>query len=63
MARMSMKEIMEKLPASASIRLYHSFIMSVNKTKSIGSKAVYLDGKKIPIRASYAEEVARLFWA
>jgi DNA-binding LytR/AlgR family response regulator len=63
MARMSMKEIMEKLPANAFMRLHRSFIVSVSKTKSIGGKAVYLDGKEIPIGASYAEEVARLFWA
>lgn len=61
LVRMSMKGISEKLPAEEFIRVHRSFIVPLNKVKSVRNKIIYLDKKEIPIGTNYVDEVMQLF--
>lgn len=60
-ARMTMKAIIEKLPANEFIRVHRSFIVPVSKIESIRNKVIQLSGVEIPIGTSYEEEFFKLF--
>jgi DNA-binding LytR/AlgR family response regulator len=59
--RMTMKAIIEKLSAKDFIRVHRSFIVPLNRIKSLRNKVIALEGKEIPIGSSYEEEVLRSF--
>ncbi len=59
--RMTMKAIIEKLSAKDFIRVHRSFIVPLNRIKSVRNKVIALEGKEIPIGSSYEEEVLRSF--
>ncbi|SCY47763.1 LytR/AlgR family response regulator transcription factor [Flavobacterium caeni] len=52
-ARMTMKAILEKLPASEFVRVHRSFIVPISKIEKVRSKIVYIADEEIPISASY----------
>jgi len=52
-ARMTMKSILEKLPADAFFRVHRSFIVSLSKIDRVKSKIVYIGNEEIPISATY----------
>lgn len=60
-ARMTMKAIIEKLPANEFIRVHRSFIVPLSKIESIRNKTIQLSGQEIPIGTSYEEEFFKLF--
>jgi len=60
-ARLSMKGIIDKLPANNFIRVHRSFIVPVNKVKSIYNKTVQVNDFVIPIGDTYKDEVNRYF--
>ncbi len=60
-ARMTMKAIIEKLPANEFIRVHRSFIVPLSKIESIRNKVIQLPGVEIPIGTSYEEEFFKLF--
>lgn len=60
-ARMTMKAMLEKLPANDFIRVHRSFIVPISKVESIRNKTIYLLDKSIPIGNSYDEEVQKIF--
>ncbi len=60
-ARMTMKAIIEKLPANEFMRVHRSFIVPVSKIESIRNKVIQLSGVEIPIGTSYEEEFFKLF--
>lgn len=60
-ARMTMKAMLEKLPASDFMRVHRSFIVPIKKVNSIRNKTIYLLDKSIPIGNSYDEEVQKIF--
>ena len=54
-ARMTMKVILQKLPAKEFIRVHRSFIVPISKIQSIRSKSIVVEGVEIPIGTSYHE--------
>lgn len=54
---MSLKSILEKLPASDFLRVHRSYIIPVKRIKRIHNQQVQLDEKEIPIGKSYVDAV------
>jgi len=54
---MSLKSILEKLPAGQFMRVHRSFIVSLKNVKSIRKKNIFLETVKIPIGDTYYESV------
>jgi DNA-binding LytR/AlgR family response regulator len=59
--RMTMKGILEKLPATDFIRVHRSFIIPIHKVETVRKKIIYVSGKEIPIGSSYEEEFFSIF--
>lgn len=57
-ARMTMKAILEKLPASEFVRVHRSFIVPISKIDKVRNKIIYIGEEEIPLSASF--EVAFL---
>jgi len=55
-ARMSMKAILENLPAKDFIRVHRSFIIPVKRIKNIQNKQIEIDSVIIPIGETYKNE-------
>ncbi len=60
-ARMTMKGIMEKLPAKEFIRVHRSFIVPFSRIENVRNKFITLAGEEIPIGNSYEKGFFRLF--
>lgn len=60
-ARMTMKKMLEKLPAAKFLRVHNSFIVAINRVVAVRSKSVMLGDTEIPVSRSYAEKVAEFF--
>lgn len=60
-ARMTMKGILEKLPANKFIRVHRSFIAPIDRIDAVKTKAVVVNGQELPVGVSYLEELNRLF--
>jgi len=54
-ARMTMKAILEKLPAGSFIRVHRSYIVPFNRIEQVRNKIITLAGEEIPIGISYEE--------
>lgn len=59
--RLSMKNIIEKLPEKDFIRVHRSFIIPVNKVKAISNKNIEIEDFLIPIGDTYKEEILKYF--
>jgi len=55
-ARMTMKAMLEKLPATEFFRVHRSFIVPLAKISRIRNKTVFVGDQEIPISASYEKE-------
>ncbi|MFM2207029.1 MAG: hypothetical protein RL213_1004 [Bacteroidota bacterium] len=53
--RMTMKNMLDKLPSSDFIRVHRSFIVPFAKVESVRNKTVKVSGVSIPIGASFEE--------
>jgi DNA-binding LytR/AlgR family response regulator len=62
-ARMTMKTMLEKLPAKEFIRVHRSFIVPFSRIENVRNKMITLAGEEIPIGSSYEEEFFKLFKA
>ena len=51
----TMKNLEEKLPADKFIRVHRSFIISLNKVKSINGNSVDINSKSVPIGKLYRD--------
>lgn len=60
-ARISMKNILEKLPETKFIRVHRSFIIPINKVKTIQNKVIQIDDFSVPIGDTYKEEISKFF--
>lgn len=60
-ARMTMKSILDKLPAAHFIRVHRSYIVSINHLSQIRNKTIFLGDKEIPVSRSYEADLLRLF--
>jgi len=54
-ARMTLKSIAEKLPASEFIRVHRSFIVPISKIDKVRNKMIYIGDTEIPVSASYEQ--------
>jgi DNA-binding LytR/AlgR family response regulator len=55
-ARITMKGILEKLPASKYMRVHRSFIVPLDKITSVRKKIIYLNQIEVPIGHSYEDD-------
>lgn len=60
-ARMTMKAMLEKLPAPGFMRVHRSYIVPLERIQSIRNKIITLAGEEIPIGASYEEALMKAF--
>ncbi len=60
-ARMTMKSILEKLPAKEFVRVHRSFIVSLRRIDNVRNKVIYTVDKEIPIGGIYEEEFFKQF--
>ncbi|GAA4334421.1 LytTR family DNA-binding domain-containing protein [Mucilaginibacter gynuensis] len=58
---MPLKKMLEKLPADKFRRIHRSYVVAVNKIKSIQSRKVQLAGIELPVSDSYADFIKE--WA
>ncbi len=56
----TMKNLEERLPSGKFMRIHRSFIISVEKLKSISSHSVDISGKQIPIGKNYKVEFMKV---
>ncbi|HOZ75836.1 MAG TPA: LytTR family DNA-binding domain-containing protein [Flavobacterium sp.] len=59
--RMTMKSILEKLPAVAFIRVHRSYIVPMAKIDKVRNKMIYIGDEEIPVSASYEEAFSLAF--
>ncbi|MFN8165642.1 MAG: LytTR family DNA-binding domain-containing protein [Bacteroidia bacterium] len=59
--RMTMKNILEKLPANDFVRVHRSFIVPVKRIEKVRSKTITVAGIDIPIGASFEETFFKVF--
>ncbi len=52
-ARMTMKSILEKLPAAEFMRVHRSFIVPLSSIDKVRNKIIYIGDEEIPVSASY----------
>lgn len=55
-ARMPMKDMMEKLPSIDFIRVHRSFILPFSKIESVRGTTIFIGDKEFPIGKTYTEE-------
>ena len=55
-ARMSMKDMMEKLHSTDLIRVHRSFILPFSKIEAVRGATIFIHDKEFPIGRTYAEE-------
>ena len=60
-ARMTMKNILDKLPANDFIRVHRSYIISFKAIHSVRGKALCIGNKELPIGSSYEEQFLKRF--
>ena len=60
-ARMTMKAMMEKLPASDFVRVHRSYIIPFNRIESYRNKIITIAGEEIPAGSSYEENFLKYF--
>jgi DNA-binding LytR/AlgR family response regulator len=60
-ARMPMKDILDKLPAPDFIRVHRSFIIPFNRIHSVRNNTIIIPGKEIPVGRTYADEFIKRF--
>lgn len=60
-ARLSMKGLMERLPQPQFLRVHRSYIIPLNKVKSLYNKTLQLEDFVIPVGDTYKEAVSKYF--
>ena len=60
-ARMTMKSMVEKLPATEFIRVHRSFIIPLSRINHVRNKIISISGKEIPIVGNYEEAFFNVF--
>ncbi|MCX6216023.1 LytTR family DNA-binding domain-containing protein [Spirosoma sp.] len=59
--RLTLKAMLDELPAGKFIRVHRSFIVAFDKIQSIRSKLILIGDEEIPIGSSYEKEFFSLF--
>lgn len=55
----SLKQLEEELPADRFLRIHKSYIVAISRIKSLQGNLLHLENEKLPLGASYKEEVLR----
>jgi DNA-binding LytR/AlgR family response regulator len=55
-ARMPMKDMMEKLPSADFIRVHRSFILPFSKIEAVRGTTIFIGDKEFPIGRTYTDE-------
>lgn len=55
-ARMPMKDMMEKLPFNDFIRVHRSYILPFNKIEAVRGTTIFMDDKEFPIGRTYTDD-------
>lgn len=58
--RMTLKTVLEKLPAKEFIRVHRSFIVCFDKIEQVRNKMITIAGAEIPIGGSYEAAISKL---
>jgi DNA-binding LytR/AlgR family response regulator len=61
LARMPMKEMMEKLPFAEFIRVHRSFILPFHKIEAVRGTAIFIGDREFPIGRTYVEEFLKRY--
>lgn len=61
LVRITMKDLISKLPSSTFVRVHRSYIININNIVSIRNKKIQLKNIEIPIGQSYLESTNQLF--
>lgn len=56
---LSLKQLEEELPAQAFIRIHKSYIVPIQGIKTLEGNQILVDGGKLPVGASFREEVMK----
>lgn len=56
LARMPMKDMMEKLPSADFIRVHRSFILPFSKIEAVRGSTIFIGDQEFPVGRTYAEE-------
>lgn len=59
--RLTMKKILEQLPADEFIRIHRSYIVPIKKIEAVRNKTVFLCDKSIPLGSKYEKEFFNRF--
>lgn len=59
--RMTMKNILSKLPAEEFIRVHRSFIVPLKRIQQVRNKMILAGGREIPLGSSYEEDFYKVF--
>jgi len=60
-ARMTLKSILEKLPAPDFTRVHRSYVVPFSKIKMVRNKIIFINDEEIPIGSSYEKSFLKLF--
>ena len=59
--RMTMKDMIEKLPSNDFIRVHRSFIIPLNSIRSVRNDIIFLDEKEVSIGRTYKEQFYKIY--
>jgi DNA-binding LytR/AlgR family response regulator len=60
-ARMTMKAMVEKLPAESFIRIHRSYIVPLGKIERVRNRVIRIGNDEIPLGGSYEEDFLKTF--
>ena len=59
-ARMTMKNMEEKLPKNEFVRVHRSYIVSIGKIENVRGRTVVVGGKELPVSKGYMESLIQV---
>ena len=59
LSRMSLSEVLTKLPVGEYLRIHKSYVIALAKVDKVERHQVSLGGKRLPVSASYREDLLR----
>lgn len=58
---MSLKKVLEKLPADTFVRVHRSFVVPLHRITAVRGKTVFIDDQEIPIGKNYEKEFLEMY--
>ncbi|HTF04633.1 MAG TPA: LytTR family DNA-binding domain-containing protein [Bacteroidia bacterium] len=60
-ARMTMKKMQERLPATGFVRVHRSFIVPFSRIESVRNKTIFMKAAQVPLGASYEADFYKVY--